>query len=449
MFHQVHAQRIRARRPFLERHFQHALVRVFALVPLQHIRAVHRLDAEAIRHGEFQREYPDALDHIIHRRSQTQLFIAHADVIAHDGFHLRLQRRHTRFQSEFRFQKTKRARDARHALTRRRRAECRRVHALQLVRATHREFQFVIRAQRHQARLAFHVERMGRLHFRRGRQRVERLLGFHGQPIVRHHAFEQFDHENLFAVLLLCRPGADGFAFHAQQPLPGGQLHARRAQLALRDLIIQHRPHTHHAATERNQRCVLAHDRGRDFRRALHARCPRERHALARADERVEPRALRLRDALERNRAGEFHIRIRLINRQCQPARQRRRDGERQLPFRHVAAETHEQLELQRRFALARQQHRNRFAFTHDLRVARLGTETLHCDVFTEERDLLTRLRCVHLNRGVKLCDTVVHGACVAGGKNRNVGGGNCRLAIGDCRFVQGCGTGGGCCERQ
>ena len=130
---------------------------------------------------------------------------------------------------------------------------------------------------------------------------------------------------------------------------------------------------------------------------------------------------MRLCGALERNCAGKFHIRIRLINRQRQTARQRSGNGEGQLPFRHVATETHEQLELQRRFALARQQHGNRFAFAHNFCIARLGAETLHRHVFTEEHDLLTCLRCAHLNCGVELRNAVVHRASVAGGENGDV----------------------------
>ena len=194
---------------------------------MQHIRAVHGLDAEAGRHGKFQREHPDALHHIIHRGRKVQLFITHADVIADDGFDLRLQRRHARFQGKFRFQKTERARDASRALTRRRRSESRRVHALQFIRAAHHELLFVIRAQRHQTRLAFHVERVWCFYFGRRGQGIERTLRFHSQPIVRRHAFQQLHDENHLSILFFRRPCADGFTFHAQQSLTGWNFHAR------------------------------------------------------------------------------------------------------------------------------------------------------------------------------------------------------------------------------
>ena len=46
------------------------------------------------------------------------------------------------------------------------------------------------------------------------------------------------DRENLAVGPVLDFPGADGITLHAQQPRPGGQLHADLPQLALGDLII-------------------------------------------------------------------------------------------------------------------------------------------------------------------------------------------------------------------
>ena len=200
-----------------------------------------------------------------------------------------------------------------------------------------------------------------------------------------------------------------------------GQPHLGLAQLALADVILEHRVRADDAAADRDEHVVLAEDGCLHVGDAFDARRPLQLDAVGRAEHGLDARLLALRGALEGDGARKFHVRVRFIQFRGEGARQRGRDAEREQAPRDIAAEARDEFEFERELALARQPQAHAAALADEARVV-IDGEALHRHIVAEERERVVGRGAGDLEGDVELRDLLADAAGVGRGGDGHLG---------------------------